>query len=197
MRTSVCRRRRATGRAFLAGAVSVVALMLTGCGGGGETDDVASATTGGSGASKGGGEGRGEIAEYVENQREYVACLRDKGLDVPDPDAKGRIDLGDGREVKSDPTFRRAQEACSDLAVPIPESLEKEARADLTSEERDQKKRYATCMQENGAPDFPGTDEDGYFEDTVWDQTSAGAKRATRECAPIIGAPTDPGQGKG
>ncbi|MDX3232784.1 hypothetical protein [Streptomyces sp. ME19-01-6] len=192
-----CARRRFAARVWPAVVVSVVALGLTGCGGGGgDGDEVASAQGGkrASGAAKG---GEGEVARYVEGQRKYAECLRDKGVDVPDPDAKGRIEFGDARELKADPTFRQAQEKCAEYSLPLPEELEKETRPELSAKEIATKKRYAKCMQESGAPDFPDTDDEGYFDEKMWDQTSAGAKRATRTCAHIIGRPANPGKGKG
>ncbi|MDT0546888.1 MULTISPECIES: hypothetical protein [Streptomyces] len=192
-----CARRRFAARAWPAVVVSVVALGLAGCGGGGgDGDEVASARSGkrSSGGSKA---GDGEVARYVEGQRKYAECLRGKGLDVPDPDAKGRIEYGDVRELKADPKFRAAQEKCSEYSLPVPEELEKETRPELSAKEIATKKRYSACMQENGAPDFPDTGDEGYFDEKMWDQTSAGAKRAIRTCAPIIGAPADPGKGKG
>ncbi|MGY0061285.1 hypothetical protein ACWY4P_32890 [Streptomyces sp. LZ34] len=191
-----CARRRFAARVWPAVVVSVVALGLAGCGGGGGGgDEVASAQDGkrASGASKA---GEGEVARYVEGQRKYVKCLREEGLDVPDPDAKGRIEFGDARELKADPKFRRAQEQCSEFSLPVPEELEKDARPELSAKEIATQKRYAKCMQDNGAPDFPDAGDDGHFDDKVWNQTSAGAKRATRTCGPIIGAPAD-GKGKG
>ncbi|WP_307826428.1 hypothetical protein [Streptomyces pactum] len=180
---------------LLAGVVWAAALTLSGCGGGGETQGVASARDGG--APKGGSADRGELAEYIEGRRAWVACLRKEGVEAPDPDAKGRVDLGDARLVKSDPKTRRALEKCADLAPPVPESLEKLLQPELTAREKETNKRFSKCMQDNGAPDFPDVAEDGRIEDVVWDQTSAGAKRATRHCNPIIGLPADPGPGKG
>jgi hypothetical protein len=170
---------------------SVAALAVTGCGGGddGNGDEVAS-VKGGSGKSSAEG-ASGELTEYVEAQRKWVACLRDKGLDAPDPDAKGQVDLGDASKWKRDPKALDAQEKCADLSVPVPESVEKAQQPELTAAEIRKNKRYATCMQENGAPDFPDTGEDGHFLDVIWDSTSSGAKRATRECASIIGVPDD------
>jgi hypothetical protein len=176
---------------------SVVALAVTGCGGGGNgADEVASAGNGttGANATK---HSSSELAEYVEGQRKWVKCLRDAGFDIPDPDSKGRVDFGDTATLKRDPKFVKAQEKCSDLSLPIPESVEKELRSELSKEEIEKKRRYATCMQEHGAPDFPDTDEDGYFRDVTWDSTSAGAKRAARACASIIGIPDNAPAPKG
>ncbi|MEV0491138.1 hypothetical protein [Streptomyces atratus] len=71
-----------------------------------------------------------------------------------------------------------------DRAVPA-----RETQPELAKEEIRKNQQYAECMQEHGAPDFPDTGADGHFRDVTWDSTSAGAKRATRACASIIGIP--------
>ncbi|MFD8382094.1 hypothetical protein ACFV2X_26805 [Streptomyces sp. NPDC059679] len=199
-----CARRRFAARAWPAVVVSVVALGLSGCGGGGGGgDEVASAGDGRTraGSSKA---GDGEIARYVEGQRRFVKCLREEGLEVPDPDAKGHIDFGDARELKADPKFTRAQVKCEKFSLPVPEELERQERPKLSAKEIATRKRYAECMQENGVPEAPDVGDDGYSDEDFqndgkmsWDPTSARAKRAIRICAPIIGDPVNPGKGKG
>lgn len=185
-------RRGYEGRLWLMGTASLMALALTtGCGGdgggGGEVASAASAqssTTAYPGASS-------ELSEYVDAQRKWVSCLRDAGLDAPDPDARGMVDLGDRSKWKRDPKALEAQEKCAGLTVAVPDSVEKAQQPELSKAEIRTKQRYATCMQEHGAPDFPDSDESGHFQDVAWDSTSAGAKRATRACASIIGVPDD------
>ncbi|MEV5987188.1 hypothetical protein AB0L85_19525 [Streptomyces sp. NPDC052051] len=182
---------RARSRVWLAGTVAAVALAVAGCGsGGGGDDEVASAgsrkpSAGSSGNSS------GELSDYIEAQRKWVGCLRGAGLDAPDPDAHGRVDLGDQSKWKRDPKALKAQEKCAELSVPVPESVERAQQPELSKDEIGKNEKYASCMQEHGAPDFPDTDETGHFRDVTWDSTSAGAKRATRACASIIGVPAD------
>lgn len=186
-------RRRFEGRLWLMGAASLTALALTtGCGGdgGGSGGEVASAASAQSSATAS-PSGSSELTEYVEAQRKWVACLRDAGLDAPDPDAQGMVDLGDRTKWKRDPKALQAQEKCAGLSVAVPDSVEKAQQPELSEDEIRTKQRYATCMQEHGAPDFPDTDESGHFQDVTWDSTSAGAKRATRACASIIGVRDD------
>ncbi|MET9662284.1 hypothetical protein [Streptomyces sp. NPDC006510] len=87
--------RRWFGGRFLVGAVVVVAMTVTGCGGSDDKGgEVASADSGKptASASK---RASSELSEYVEGQRKWVGCLRDAVFDAPDPDAKGKVDLGD------------------------------------------------------------------------------------------------------
>ncbi|MFG2560921.1 hypothetical protein [Streptomyces sp. NPDC048496] len=189
MRTSSCR--RFGGRLVLAGVASVVALVVTGCGGGGNEGDGVASAGGDKTGDKASTSASSELADYVEAQRKWVGCLRGEGFDAPDPDTKGNVDLGDASKWKRDPKALKAQEKCSNLLVPVPESVEKAQQPELTKEEIRKNQQYAKCMQEHGAPDFPDTGADGRMLDITWDSTSAGAKRATRTCGPIIGIPSD------
>jgi hypothetical protein len=176
---------------------SVMAITLVGCGGEGDTPKVPTADGGnasGTTATPGGGD---DVAAYVNAQREWVKCLRENGVDAPDPDAKGQVDFGDKTALKQDTKFLNASEKCASLVAAVPESLENANQPELTPEQIKVKRDYADCMQKNGAPDFPDPGPDGTAQGSEWDQTSAGAKRAARVCAPIIGDPVDRPEGKG
>jgi hypothetical protein len=195
-----------TNRVLLAAAVSVMALALTGCGSGDGGSKVPTADGGGSSAPAGktGGQGGGsDVAAYVESQRKWVACMRQNGIDLPDPDSKGQVDMsGQGLALKKDPKFINAIKKCAGLQGAVPQGLEEANEPKLTPAQIKVKRDYAACMQKNGAPDFPDPGPDGYGGNdnsgqSEWNQTSAGAKRATRICAPIIGDPASPPAGKG
>nr|WTB32303.1 hypothetical protein OG781_25020 [Streptomyces sp. NBC_00830] len=195
-----------TNRVLLAAAASVMAFALTGCGSGEGGSKVPTAGGGGSSASAGktGGQGGGnDVAAYVESQRKWVACMRENGVDLPDPDSKGQVDMsGQGLALKKDPKFLNASQKCADFKGTVPQALEDANQPKLTPAEIEAARDYAACMQKNGAPDFPDPGPDGYFSNTnsgqsEWDQSSAGAKRATRVCGHIIGVPTDAPAGKG
>jgi outer membrane lipopolysaccharide assembly protein LptE/RlpB len=179
---------------------SVMAITLAGCGGEGDAPKVP--TAGGDNASAASGKtaapsGGDDVSAYVNAQREWVKCLRENGVDAPDPDAKGQVDFGDNAALKKDTKFLNASEKCASLVAAVPESLENANQPKLTPEQIKVKRDYAACMQKNGAPDFPDPGPDGTAQGSEWDQTSAGAKRATRVCAPIIGDPVDQPEGKG
>lgn len=198
-----------TNRVLLAAAASVLAFALAGCGSDDGGAKVPTADGGGGSSASAGktagtsGGGGNDVAAYVESQREWVACMRENGVDLPDPDAKGQVDLSDqGLALKKDPKFLNASKKCADLQGTVPQDLEEANKPKLTAEQIKAKRDYADCMQKNGAPDFPDPGPDGYAEndnsgEPSWDQTSAGAKRATRICAPIIGEPTNPPAAKG
>ncbi|MBT2438811.1 hypothetical protein J7E93_01440 [Streptomyces sp. ISL-36] len=203
-----------TNRVLLAAAASVLAFALTGCGsedggakvptagGGSASSGTGSGSGSGSGKASGGGGEQDEIAAYVATKREWVACMRDHGIDLPDPDSLGRVETGDNRSLKQNPKFTTASEKCKEFSVAVPAAVEKAMRPKLTPEQIKIQREYADCMQKNGAADFPDPDADGYEPvdndgTPDWDQTSAGAKRAARTCAPIIGDPVEQGPGKG
>jgi len=192
-----------TNRVLLAVAASVMAFALTGCGGDDGSSKVPTAASGSATAASGAaaaGDGAGDdVAAYVAAQGKYVKCLRDNGIDAPDPDSQGNIDFGGGdnlRALKKDAKFQAASEACAEYVTAVPESVEKGNQPALTAAQIKVKQEYATCMQKNGAADFPDPGPDGLGQGE-WDQTSAGAKRATRICGPIIGVPATAATGKG
>ena len=181
--------------------VAALVVALGGCGGGDDKaePEVASAPDAGGSAAASGApkQATDEMTEYVEGRRAWVRCLRAEGLDVPDPDAKGQVELGDAATWKRDPKSVAAQQKCASLVVTVPESVERAARPKLGKDEVEKKRNYSKCMQEKGAPDFPDTDDDGYFQELTWDQSSPAATRAARECGAIIGIPADAPAGKG
>jgi aspartyl-tRNA synthetase len=55
--------------------------------------------------------------QQVDQMRKYAKCMRDHGVDFPDPDSEGHINIkanGSGNAMMNpdDPTFKKAQEAC-------------------------------------------------------------------------------------
>ncbi|WP_162795360.1 hypothetical protein [Nonomuraea lactucae] len=63
---------------------------------------------------------RGQIKpEDVEKMRAFAACMRENGVDMPDPEPNGGFVAGGGprRGFKpDDPTFKKAFEACRDTS---------------------------------------------------------------------------------
>ncbi len=172
-----------------------MALIVAGCAAPAADPGVASA-----GASPTASADSNIVAAYVDGVRQWVACMRAAGIEVSDPDAKGHTEIsGDLGLLKKDPAFLAASEKCSPLRPPVPKELQE--RLVLTPEQLETAKKYADCMQSNGAPDFPDPGPDGYPVDSrgdvTWDQASDGAQRASRVCGPIVGAPATPGPGQG
>ncbi|MET8747737.1 hypothetical protein [Streptomyces sp. NPDC004728] len=162
-----------------------VLMAVAGCSdtGGGGADEVANVSGGKPSAKTTTEQVESELAEYIDGMRAWVGCMREAGVDLPDPDAKGNVKIDiPATEWKREPKYLRAQEKCVDKQPSLSDSLEKAQQPEPTEEEKAKRREYATCMQDNGAPDFPDVGEDGYFVEENWDSTSAGAKSASRTC---------------
>ncbi|MFD5555365.1 hypothetical protein ACFWIA_16185 [Streptomyces sp. NPDC127068] len=134
-----------------------------------------------------------EITRYLEAQKKYVRCMEKEGFKSSDPDSKGRYEFeGDLGALKADPEFAKAQDTCKQYSLPVPAELERRNEPKPSAKEVEKRKRYSTCMQEQGAPDFPDVDSEGHSSEEMWNQNSSGAKRASRICEPILGNPSLP-----
>ncbi|GLH96544.1 hypothetical protein [Phytohabitans aurantiacus] len=133
---------------------------------------------------------------YVEAQRKWVACMRKQGFDLPDPDAKGQVDfrgLGDGGELKMNPKWSEAQNACREFNIDVSE----EDLYPLTAEQIANARAYSACRRANGRPDYPDPKPNGYMpEDWGRELTPAeeqADRRASAICAPVQdGLPPNP-----
>ncbi|WP_431927783.1 hypothetical protein [Micromonospora wenchangensis] len=132
----------------------LAALALSGCQGGGD-DDPGVATAGGGGAGP-----SVSAAGLSDEQRQlkFTACLREQGLDVPDPqpgqkgprfDAGSDIDLG-----KVQAALQQCREYAPNGGQP----------RQLDADQTEQVRKLAGCMRENGVPDFPDPSADGRIQ---------------------------------
>ena len=134
--------RRAIGAALLA----VLVGLAAGCAGKSSGPGVASAA-GGNGASA--SASPTPSLDPEEQRRLFVQCMRDHGVDVPDPDAGGGIRI----TASAGPGSEKAVEECQKylpagkVGKPDPQMLE-QARA------------FAKCMREHGV-DMPDPDPNG------------------------------------
>jgi uncharacterized protein (DUF885 family) len=186
--------KRKLGLATTAGALAVaLTLVLTACGGNGDSDGVASltdtttqsTTEGGEGSA--GGSGGASDDEREEAALEYAQCMREHGIDFPDP-VNGRFEFR--QSADEDPQkMQEAQEACQDILERVaPPPLDEEEQAEL----RKATLEFSKCMREHGVDDFPdpqfeegggvlmqlpeGTEDDPQFEE------------AQETCQPILDA---------
>ena len=115
-------------------AALALALAVSACGGGGEGSA--------SGGSKAGSERR-------EGALKFAQCMREQGIDHPDPDANGlfRIEPDQGFDPQS-AKFREAMEACEKYlaATGPPPELSDEDRKKL----EEQMLAFAKCMRKQG-----------------------------------------------
>lgn len=188
-------------RVRLVAAVAVaIAVPLAGCGGNADEPGVATAASGGAQPTSSTTAQASVIAEYVAAVRGYVTCMREAGINLPDPGPKGEIDfsaLGDAGTLKRDPKFVAAGEKCKNLLPPVPEELQDKGPP-LTAEQIGYAREYAKCMRANGVPDFPDPGPDGrssgWPTGQITEQQAAAAFRAGQICEPVLGGrpPTTP-----
>jgi hypothetical protein len=152
---------------ILAACAVALVLLLAACGGGGSDDGVASASEDSSGSDDSGGDSSsgGSASDSEEELIDWVECMRDEGVDVPDPqvDADGNLTLGPGLGGgggggggQVDPqALQDATEVCGE----VPQSAFGGEQPDQTEIE-DTLLEFAQCMRENGYdmpdPDFSG-----------------------------------------
>ncbi|GAA3554927.1 hypothetical protein GCM10022222_43190 [Amycolatopsis ultiminotia] len=139
--------------AVLAG---VTALLLSACGNGGDDGDKVasiSAPPSTSAAGTAGGSG-GTDTDRGEQMRQFAKCMREHGIDMPDPKGDGSgatIALPGGA---SDDKLTKAQDACKSL---LPNGGQPKP---LSPQELDKARKEAKCMREHGV-DMPDPDPSG------------------------------------
>jgi hypothetical protein len=165
-----------TRRLTVAVAVLSLAAAAAGCGGGGDDESDVASIDGNEAAAPeeesdgGGGTGGPDSQEFRDAMLEYAECMRDHGIDMPDPEfdeGGGAFQLmpegeAGGHEGPSE-EFQAADEACQPIleeAMPEAEQLSPEEQA----ERQDQMLAMAQCMRDKGydMPD-PQVDSNGRF----------------------------------
>lgn len=88
-----------------------------------------------------------------ERQRQLVQCMRDNGVDMPDPEPGGGIRIGGpGQGLNpGDPRLQQAMEKCRQFMPNGGEPVK------LSPEQLEQARKFAACMREHGI-DFPDPD---------------------------------------
>ncbi|MCB5178793.1 hypothetical protein [Streptomyces antimicrobicus] len=139
-----------------AAVVTGLALLVTACtgggagsSGGGSKNDSSQANAGASGT---GGGSNGTTGQDADKALQVRKCLREHGIDAPDPqpgqDPRG-MTLGTGSE---DPeALKKAFEACG---------MQAPGTGDMPQEQKDKALKWAKCMRDHGVnipdPDFKG-----------------------------------------
>jgi hypothetical protein len=121
-------------------------LTLTACGS--EDDNTQVASGGGTQPTTGTSSAAGEELSRDEKAVKFTQCLRENGVNVPDPEpGKGpMIKLGPESGITKE-AMDKAMEACKEF------NPQGEAGADPAQEENGRK--FAACMRENGVEKFP------------------------------------------
>jgi hypothetical protein len=133
--------------------VLALALAVAGCGGGDKTDGVASLGGGKATATT----SPGGSSDPRQGALAYGRCMRQRGIDMPDPkiDAAGRVaqQLPPGVDPDT-PRFKAANEACKQYA---PDGGQPPK---LTPQQQQQMVAFARCMRQHGM-NIPDPKPDG------------------------------------
>jgi hypothetical protein len=101
----------------------------------------------------GGGDGTPAAARSDESKRreaavKFAECMREQGIDFPDPGSGGEVKIGGDASPEE---LRAAEEACAELREDIkPPELSEEQQQEF----KDAALAHARCMREHGI-DFP------------------------------------------
>jgi hypothetical protein len=123
-----------------------LALALAGCGAAPADDGIASAGGGGSGTTSGAGAKPSASAtvDRQEAQLKFAQCMREHGVDMPDPGPDGRVRIVGKKGDEA--TMQKAMQACQHFM--------KDAVGDKLGgddpEARDRMVKFAQCMREHG-----------------------------------------------
>jgi hypothetical protein len=139
-------------------AVPLLALALgaAACGSGGKDGGIA--TAGGAKPAPAGSAAATASADREEAVRQFAQCMRDNGVDVPDPDpnAPGMGFARGGQLDLNNPTFQKALEACRSK---LPNGG---APPSLSPEQLDALRAFTQCMRDNGV-EVPDPDPNAPF----------------------------------
>jgi hypothetical protein len=148
--------RRKLVRGTAVGALAVaLTLVAAACGGSGDSNGVASLTdTGGTTTNGSSGSSGASPKERREAELKFAQCMRDHGVDMPDPQrvGTGGIKLTGGKGLDfNDPKMKAAQSACQKyMQIGGGETVDPAKRAKL----QEAALSYARCMRSQGV-DMP------------------------------------------
>ena len=160
-------------RRRLSAALVVLPLAFAACSPGAATNDgVASLSSPGAAAAS---PSPGASTNPEDAMLDFAQCMRDNGVDMPDPQSGGRgvgIAIGGPGEGGIDPQseeFQAAQEACQHFL----DDAGFGERRELSQEQLDQMVEFAQCMRDNGV-DMPDPGADGGMRVEIRGQAGSG-----------------------
>jgi hypothetical protein len=168
---------------------AVLALALAGCGK--PADSASVATAGGGGGANPSASATATLSDS-ERQLKFAQCMRDNGVDMPDPEAGGKAGAirvgGDGDPSKT----KAAMDKCRSYLPNGGEAVK------LDPAQAENMRKMSQCMRENGVPNFPDPDADGRIQFDIGllgiDRNDPKLKAAMEKCQQY--APKMAGAGK-
>ncbi|MEV4515104.1 hypothetical protein AB0K00_39860 [Dactylosporangium sp. NPDC049525] len=182
--------------ALVLGLLLVLGPAVTGCAKPSGGDGVASAGgTPTASASAGTGESRPDPVKDQENFLKYAQCMREHGVDMPDP----QMDGGGIAMMIPEGTDKAKVDAANGECKQFLPNGGQPMKADPEMQEK--MRQFAQCMRENGLPDFPDPSEDGGIRidgnATGVDPQSEAFKKAEAACKEFQPrGPVSGGEGK-
>ena len=162
---------------LLTGAIAAAALALGACGG-----------------SDGTGTNTGDAGDPQTAMLAYAQCMREHGVDMPDPevDSKGRVRMRVGGKDTPRATMEAAQKACQDKA---PGMGGGDGAGDADPAIQEYGLKLAECMREHGIEKFPDPTGNGIriTPDMGIDPDDPAFQKAQSECEDEVGEPPVPG----
>lgn len=141
-------RTRSTRRGVVGLVLPLLVAGVAACGG---PRDDGVATAGGGATST--AEGPAPATDRAERRRQYVECLREHGVEVADAEQGKDVEVPEPGDELADETAKAAARACQRYA---PDGGGGKAGGDVAT-----LREYASCMRDNGIPEFPDPAADG------------------------------------
>ena len=188
-------------RMFLLPAALALGLLATACGGssGEGASGVASA---GDGKAKSADRKNGKKTDPQQTALDFARCMREHGVDVPDPKASdnGMVLVGPapgpgglGQAAEPPAGFEEADKACRHLMKDL---ISDGGGATVDAKEQDRALRFARCMRENGVnmpdPDFSKGGVSMKI-DEGFNPSSEAFQAAQKACGSLFGPGGGPG----
>jgi hypothetical protein len=113
-----------------------------------------STTTTATDGAGGGSAVTGMSAELEDAMVEFATCMREQGIDFPDPGAGGGLLIGPDSDIDpEDPDFEAAEATCKPILDEAEESMPEPSEEEI-ARMRDEMLAFARCMRSEGI-DFP------------------------------------------
>ena len=178
---------------LISAAFAAVTLLTAACGGGDGRSGVASlsdttSTTEKSAPGGGGTSASGISAEFEDAMVAFAKCMRENGVDFPDPGSGGGLIIGPDSDIDpEDAEFKAAEAECKPILDEAEKSMPKPSEEELASM-RDQMLTFAKCMRDEGV-DFPDPEfgEGGSVKGPAGDRDDPDFKAAEETCSEKTG----------
>ncbi|NUP65706.1 MAG: hypothetical protein HOV96_17375 [Nonomuraea sp.] len=127
-------------------ALATAALFLTACAAQENGPDVASVSDTGTKPAA----SASATTDRNEQAIKYATCLREQGLDIPDPGPDGRMQMKFGPESGGQEKVQKAMDACKQFQ---PQGMTSGKGGD--PQQAENMRKQAQCMRDNGVEAFP------------------------------------------